>query len=118
MELDAWIEFEEEQNYEGKMSDWAKDVLPGEYATRRSPFFPNGHDAFDKVRSLANSGKYETDYRDALTRYVIVPKSEIVTLIKSLYCNIPHINERLGELLAFVEKLPDDKPYKLFCQEF
>jgi len=118
MELDAWIEFDSDEMEKWKGGEWAKDVVGGELAKSRSPFFPNGHDAFDAVKSLANSEKYETDWIDNLTRYVIVPKSELLKLIKKLHCNIDHINQRLDELMAFVETLPADKNYKLVCQEF
>ena len=102
MELDVWVEGVT-INYEDIGS---------------SKYFPGGHDAFYKVSELINSGKYENGSIEALTKYVIVPKSEVLTLIKSLYCNLDHINKRLDTLYQTIEKLPDDKPCKLIQDEF
>jgi hypothetical protein len=118
MELDVWFTLDKEDNIKFKFSDWANDTAMGERALSRSPFFPCGHDAFWKVRKLADSGKYETERTDPLTSYVIVPKAELINLVKSLYCNLDHINQRLDELMAFIELLPENKNYTLYSQEF
>ena len=120
MDLDVWINFDDDSMKAWKGGEWAKDTALGELAMSRSPFFPKGHKAFWKVIDLIYSKKYETDYIDELTRYVIIPKSELVKLIKSLKSelNLKHINKRLNELLAFVITLPDNKNYKVVCQEF
>ena len=102
MELDVWVE----------------DVTINYEDIGSSNYFPEGHEAFRKVSELRNSGKYEHGFIDALTKYVIVPKSEVLTLIKSLYCNLDHINKRLDTLYQTIEKLPDDKPCKLIQDEF
>jgi hypothetical protein len=118
MELDVWIDLEGNSGIDWKGGDWAKDMAIGKMPRGRSPFFPNGHEAFYKVRALIDSGKYENDYIDNLTRYVKVPKDEILKLIQSLHCNLEHINSRLSELEKFVETLPDDRLYKLITNEF
>jgi hypothetical protein len=102
MELDVWVE---------GVTVKYEDIGSSQY-------FPYGHDAFYKVRDLIETGKYETDYIDAITRYAIVPKAVILTLIKSLYSLIDHLNKRLDTLYQTIEKLPDDKMYKLIQQEF
>jgi hypothetical protein len=102
MELDVWVE--------GVTVEY-EDIGSSRY-------FPHGHDAFYKVRDLIETGKYETDYIDAITRYVIVPKAVILVLIKSLYSSLDHLNKRLDTLYQTIEKLPDDKMYKLIQQEF
>lgn len=117
MQLDVWIEHENKVT-EWKGGDWAKDTATGNLAEKRSPFFPNGHDAFSIVTSYYNSGKYEKDCIDHLTRYVMLPKSEILNMIKELHCNIPHINKRLKELKKYVENLPEQDFYKVVQQEF
>jgi hypothetical protein len=117
MELDVWIDYDEGQSFDWEGGDWGKDV--GGYAAKdRSPLFPCGHDAFDRVRELINSGKYQNDWIDNLTRYVIVPKSEILTLIESLYSTIDHLDKKLDELKDYVLKLPENQLYKLVSQEF
>jgi len=102
MELDVWVEGVT-INYEDIGS---------------SHYFPLGHDAFYKVRDLINSGKYESGSTGPLTNYVIVPKAEVLALIKSLYCNLDHINKRFDTLYQTIEKLPDDKPCKLVQDEY
>jgi len=120
MDLDVWIDFDDDSMKAWKGGAWAKDTAFGELAMSRSPFFPEGHEAFYKVTDLINSKRYETDYIDEITRYVIIPKSKLVVLIKSLKSkwNMDHIEQRLDELLAFVETLPDNRNYKVVCQEF
>lgn len=116
--MDVWIEFDEpipETEWEGE--SWAKDTALGEWAASRSPFFPKGHEAFWKVKHLIETGKYQHDYEDYLAEYVIVPKEEIISLINELYSSLDHINKMLDELKAFVEKLPDNRMYKLYKQE-
>ena len=102
MDLDVWVEGVT-INYEDMGS---------------SKYFPEGHQAFDKVTRLINTGEYENDYIDNLTRYVIVPKDKVLSLIKSLYCNLDHINKRLDTLYQTIEKLPDDESCKLIQEEF
>jgi hypothetical protein len=118
MELDVWIEYENGQSFEWEGGDWAKDVVDGSVAKTRSPFFPCGHEAFAKVRELIASEKYQNDWDDPLTRYVIVPKFEIINIIESLYSTINHLNKELDELKKYVIKLPDNQLYKLVSQEF
>ena len=118
MDLDVWISFEDEKITKWEGGDWAKDTVKEELAETRSPFFPLGHDAYRKVDTLINSGKYESDRIDSLTRYVMVPRFEILKIIDELHCNIQHINERLDELKKYVDKLPDKDFYKLVQQEF
>jgi hypothetical protein len=118
MELDALIEFDTNEMVSWKGSKWANDVVDSTLAHSRSPFFPNSHDAFSEVKKLANSGKYKTGWTNEITGYVEVPKLEIIGIIKNLYCNINHIDNRFDDLLAFVQSLPEDKTYKLFHQEF
>ena len=102
MELDVWVE--------GVTVDY-KDI-------GRQKYFPEGHEAFYKVRDLIESGKYECGYIRALTRYVEVPKSEVLSLIKSLYCSLDYINKRLDTLYETIEKQPDDEMLTLVSDEF
>jgi len=118
MQLDVWISFEGNKISEWEGGDWAKDTVRNELAETRSPFFPLGHDAYRKVSVLYNLEKYEKGIIDELTKYVMLPKFEILTIINELYCNLPHINERLHELKKYVEKLPEKEYYKVVQQEF
>lgn len=118
MELDVWISHEGNKITKWEGGDWAKDTVKDELAEARSPYFPNGHEAFSIVTSLYNSGEYETGCIDYLTKYVMLPKSEIINIIKKLHCNLPHINERLDELEKYVENLPEKSYYKVIQQEF
>jgi len=118
MQLDVWIEHE---GYNGPVwegGDWAFDTTKRELAKSRSPFFPNGHDAFYLVTEYINSGKYEKNYIDQLTKYVMLPKFKILDMIDKLHCNLDHINERLDELKKYVENLPEQDFYKVVQQEF
>ena len=118
MELDVWIEHEGYKCPVWEGGDWAFDTAMGKLAEKRSPFFPNGHEAFDLVTSYINSGKYEKEYIDELTKYVMLPKSEILIMIDKLHCNLDHINERLDELKKYIEKMPEKDFYKVVQQEF
>jgi len=117
MELDVWISFDGNEMDNWKGGDWSKTMY-GEYYKDRSPFFPNGHEAFSKVKQIVNSGKYETEQIDSLTHSVKVPKVVILNLFETSKNELDHIIERLAELKSFVEKLPDDKNYTLICNEF
>jgi predicted nucleic-acid-binding protein len=97
MELDVWIEFDDNS---------------------ASPYFPDGHGAFYKVADLINSGKFETGYIDSITRYVFVPKEIILNLVNSLDCNLDHTIKRRDELYKLVDELANDKLFKLVQQEF
>jgi hypothetical protein len=118
MELDVWISHEGEKIVNWNGDDWAKDTVNNELAETRSPYFPCGHDAFSKVSILFNSGNFKKGWIDDITKYVLVPKSEIIKLINELYCNLPHINKRLDELKDYVNNLPQKEYYKLVQQEF
>jgi len=117
MELDVWISFDgnEMDNWTG--GDWSK-TMHGEYYRKRSPFFPNGHEMFSKVKQFVNSGKYETKQIDSLTNSGKVPKSVVLNLLEIKETELDHIAERLTELRSFVETLSDDKNYTLICNEF
>ena len=117
MELDVWVDFDGNEMDTWKGGDWSK-TMDGEYYKNRSPFFPNGHTVFYKAKALAEAGKFHTEYIDELTRFVIVPRSEIVKLLKIEEYELDHIVERLTELKTFIETLPKDKEYKLIFQEF
>lgn len=108
--------WEKDTTWEG--GDWGKDTVGGEKAPNRTPFFPNGHEAFDLVSAYFHSGKYEKDYIDNLTKYVMLPKSEILKMIDKLYSNIDHLNKELDELKEYVKKLPEKGFYKVVQQEF
>ena len=118
MELDVWISLEGNKNMKWEGGDWAKDTARNELAETRSPYFPLGHDAFYKVNVLYNSDKYEKGLIDEITKFVMLPKFEIINIINELYCNIPHINKRLDELKIYVEQLPEKDYYKVVQQEF
>jgi hypothetical protein len=117
MELDVWMEFEGKEMDDWKGGDWSK-TMQGEYYKGRSPFFPNGHEMFSKVKQLINTGKYETETLDSLTHSVKVPKSVILEMLEIREPELTHIKERLTELKSFVETLPDNKNYTLICNEF
>ena len=102
MELDVWVE-----------------GITVEYEDIGSQqFFPEGHEAFYKVRDLIETGQYESGSYDVLTKFVVVPKSEVLKLVKSLYTNLDHINKRLDTLYQTIEKLPDDGMLTLVSDEF
>jgi len=117
MELDVWISFDGNEMNNWKGGDWSK-TMRDEYYKDRSPFFPNGHEMFSKVKQLINSGKYETKQIDSLTHSVKVPKSVILNLLETSKTELDHIAERLNEIKSFIETLPDDKNYTLICNEF
>jgi len=118
MECDVWVAFDEPINWDDKFSDWATGAFLTSTPKHKSPYFPSGHQAFDEVTKLRGFKKYESGTIDELTKYVIVPKSVILKLIKKLQrTELDHILPRLNELYDFIDSLPD-KNYKLVQDEF
>ena len=118
MECDVWVEFDEPVNWDDKFSDWATGAFLYGTPKHKSPYFPGGHEAFSEVTKLRRLEKYESGVIDELTGYVIVPKSEILELIKKLQKTaLDHMLQRLNELYNFIDSLPD-KNYKLVQNEF
>jgi hypothetical protein len=126
MEFDVWIDFNEDFQPEWKGGDWAKDTSTHELARTRSPFFPCGHEAFWIVQELINTGKYKINYRDHITRYIYVEKTEILLIISKIkekcknieWDGIYYLKDRCIDLEEFVNSFPNDRVYKLVCQEF
>lgn len=119
--MDVYIGCLEDKDFNWKGGNW-----DGNVPRRKSPFFPDGDKAFWEVRNRIGKGELDgkqTDWGGWVAR---AKKAEIEALICDLHdthpwyqpgSSMPHMQQRLKELRAFVAGLNDNDTYALVATE-
>ena len=121
MILDVYIGFLDDLNFAWDGGDWNGNV-----PHRKSPFFHDGHKAFWEMLRRIEMGDLDgkqTDWGGWVAR---CKKSQIEAIIRDLYeghpwyepgSPMPHMEQRLKALKAYVAQLTDDDVYALVATE-
>jgi hypothetical protein len=102
---------------------------PDRALVNRSPWFPDGYEAFFAVRDGILSGRFRGEQTDHLVWTAIVTCAEIEVLLDELYGPIgdfearhagsmEHLADSMRDLREFVAGLQPDGEYMLMADEF
>lgn len=116
---DSWIEYTPSE---------AKDEPTVKQGTVRSPFFPEGHDAFFFVRDGVTTGQLDGHQRDWGSWEANCSASDVRRIVDQLHNRdeykgynggpLHHLAEKMIALNRFIDAIPDSAKCKIVVEEF
>ena len=120
---DAWIATSSAAEVTGRVEGSAGYRQP----TERSPFLPEGRQAFFCLRDGIKSGTYRGRQVDWGSYAASMTRQEVEAFLKETHgapgiyeknCGLTHLADRMRELRAFVANLPESTELKVVVEEF